>query len=166
MRYILLAGSLIILLFSCNKNREKAGKNVELYLLGSYRWVTGQCKVDSSQVVLESSPFIKNEDFLQYNSHSYQFTLTGSAHEKLRKLPGRTPFAVTVDKKVIYFGVYMPLYMSSVCFNSITMAESWDQPAGISINLASPGTMGGAGIDDQRNNPILLATLKSQGKLR
>lgn len=79
---------------------------------------------------------------------------------------GRTPFAVTVDKRVIYYAFYMPNYLSSSCDHSITMNIDWTSGNSIYLRLGYPGQLQGVPIEDKRNDPELLATLKAEGKLR
>ena len=78
----------------------------------------------------------------------------------------RTPFAITVDKQVIYYGLFKPSISSSSCDHSITMDVSWSSASKIVLRLGYPGQLPGVTIDDQRNNPILLASLEKQGKLQ
>jgi hypothetical protein len=48
--------------FSCNKDKMKAGKVVEIYSLKSYQTVAGKCQVDPSVSALEDTAIIKNQD--------------------------------------------------------------------------------------------------------
>ncbi|MEO5996228.1 MAG: hypothetical protein ABIN89_05850 [Chitinophagaceae bacterium] len=166
LRY-LLAFSLILLLASCKKDKVKAGNNVEMYLLSSYQAVSGKCQVDSSLSVLQDVPLIRNEEILQYSRSTYAYSLTISAIQKIKNLIGRTPFAITVDRKVIFYGFYMPPIMSSTCFDSITMdAVGFDQTNTMYMRQGYPGALSGVPFDDQRNNLKLIATFSNQGKLK
>lgn len=150
------------LFFSCKKDNLAGGK-LEIYLLKSYQLVPGKCQVNGDSAVLEETALVNNDDILRYHKKEYQFTLTDSSMLKIKALMDRTPFALTVNRKVVYYGIVKPIYSSSTCFHSITMDYVF--PNGkITMSLGYPG--GGTNIDDQRNNPILLAALKSQGKLR
>lgn len=166
MRYFLVFFALLLLNSSCNKDKVKAGDKVELYLLKTFQPVSGKCEVDSSQSTLQDTPLIGNDDILQYSRADYEYRLSLSALAKVKNLPGRTPFAITVDRKVIFYGFYMPPILSSTCFNSITMDLSWDQSNNMYMKLGYPGTLAGPGIDDQRNHDKLIATFLKQGKLR
>lgn len=156
----------LFIITSCNKDKVKAGNDVELYLLSSFQLVPGKCQVDSASTILQNLPLVGNQDILQYNRGTFEYTLSNAAMEKLKQLIGRTPFAITVDKKVIFFGFYMPSYMSSTCFNSITMNFSFSQSNSMFMNLGYPGELSGTFIDDQRNNPKLIVTFANQGKLK
>jgi hypothetical protein len=123
----------------------------------SCQLVAGKCLVVIAAAFLQNSTFIKKDDIFEYARTSNQYKISNAALEKFKQLPGRTPSAVTVDKKVIYNGFYMPWIMSSTCLNDIIMAESISQNA-ISMTLGYPGTITGINIEDRRKNSILIAT--------
>jgi hypothetical protein len=158
--------TLTILFFSCKKVKVDAGETVEIYLLKSYQTLAGKCQIDPSLSEIQDAAFIKNQDILGYSKTDYQFKLTDHAIEGVKVLRDRVPFAVTVDKQVIYYGFYKPYISSSSCDNSICMDINWTIGNKISLKLGYPGQTQGITIDDQRNNPILIATLKDQGKLK
>lgn len=163
MRLLLLTLTIIAICLSCKKDKVQAGENVEIFLLKTAQLVTGKCQIDSSASVIQDTPFVKNQDILEYSKANYQFALTDISIQKIRKLAEGTPFAVVVDKQVIYYGILKTGISSSSCPHSITMDN-------IGINNKITMNLGYAGadinIDDQRNNPKLLATLKNQGKLK
>lgn len=161
--FILLISAICL---SCKKGaviENQTGEKLEIYLLKSYRLVTGKCQTDAATAVLQDTAMIKNQDILEYFQAAYQFTLSDNSIKQLKALNDGTPFAVAVNKKVIYFGILKPSYSSSTCANSITM----DYVGGynkITMNLGYAGT--DINIDDQRNNSLLITTLSNQGKLR
>ncbi len=165
MRPLLFLLAIVTLACSCRKDNVKAGKTVEFYLFDSYQLETGKCQVDPSASVLEVTPFVKNEDIIAYSATGYQFKLTEAALQAIKAFGDATPFAVTVDKQVIYYAFFKPNVSSSSCDNSITMDFDLLAVDKISLKLGYPGQIQGVTIDDQRNNPLLIATLKNQGKL-
>jgi hypothetical protein len=152
--------------FSCNKDKMKAGKVVEIYSLKSYQTVAGKCQVDPSVSALEDTAIIKNQDILEYSPTNYQFKLTDPAILQVKTFRDFTPFAVTVDKRVIYYGFFKPAISSSSCNHSITMDIDWITGNTISLKLGYPGPLPGVTIKDERNNPVLIGTLSNQGKIR
>lgn len=154
-----------MLSFSCKKEDVKSGKTVEIYALKKYQLVPGKCQIDAALSEIDDTPMIRNQDILQYSRTEYQFKLTAAGIEKVKALRDKTPFAVTVDKEVIYFGFYKPGISSSSCDHSITMDVSWGTDTKISVNLGYPGQLSGVTIDDQRNSPNLITALKNQDKL-
>jgi hypothetical protein len=151
---------------SCKKENAKAGENVEIYLLKTFKTITGKCQVDPSTAVLERTPIVTNQDIVEYSQTAYTFKLSENAIEKIKKLKDFAAFGVTVDKQIIYYGFFKPGYSSSSCDNSITMDIDWAANDKILLSLGYPGTLQGVSIDDRRNDATLIATLKNQGKLR
>jgi hypothetical protein len=163
MQRLLFILTITIICLSCKKDKVPAGEMLEIYLLKSFQVVTGKCQVDAATSTLQDTALVKNQDILEYFRDSHQFTLADSTIQKLKGLNDGTPFAIAIDKQVIYFGILKPSYSSSSCANSITM--DYVLPGNkISMNLGYAGT--DVNIDDRRNNPKIIATLKDQGKLR
>lgn len=165
MKRLLFLVTISILFFSCNKN-STTGKAVEIYLLKTHQRVAGKCQVDAGTAVLQDTPIIRNHDIISYSKTAYTFEFTNTGFAKVKALIGREAFAVTVDKQVVYYGYYMPPILSSSCDQSITMSDLFSGPNKMTVNLGYPGITAGSTIDDQRNNPHLIATLSAQDKLR
>lgn len=151
--------------WACKKDNLQAGEKLEIYLLSTTQFVSGACQVDPSKSVVQDSAFIKNEDILSYSSSNYQFIFTKSAYDKIKTLNPRTVLVVAVDKQLIYYSVYFPIYFNSICDKSIVWDFNLDASNGITMKLGYPGMIQGSSITDNRNDPTILATLKSQGKL-
>jgi competence protein ComGF len=172
MKLVILILSTLTVFSSCEKKSkvdkdEPSGKNeVAIYILKSSRQVPGFCKVDPSTAVLSDTPLVKNNEIIEYFKSAREFRLTTEAQRRISMLRERTNFAVTVDKKVIYYGVNMPLTMSSTCPNSITMHINIPQQDRIVLQLGYPAQAADPGIADERNNEKLLNALESQNKLR
>lgn len=166
MRSLLFILVLTACCLSCKKDTIKAGGTVEIYLLKTIQTVSGKCQIEASASILQDTATIKNQDILGYSQTNYEFKLTATAIQKVRTFRDFTPFAVTVDKQVIYYGFFKPGFSSSSCDNSITMDVDWTTGNKISLRLGYPGSLQGVTVDDQRNNPKLIATLKNQGKLK
>ena len=166
MRTFLLISILVAISFGCNRDNASAGEPVEIYLLKDFQLIANKCQVDPSASSVQFIPTVANNDILEYSSNDYQFNLTASALERIKALKDRTPFAVTVNKEVVYYGFFKPGFSSSSCDHSITMDVVWGQPGRIFMRLGYPGMLPGVTIDDQRNNPRLLSALHKQRKLR
>ena len=159
--WLILLGFIPVL--SCTKDHNDHNWQVEVYLLSSSSLIPGQCAVNPATAVLENTAFIKNDEIVSYDMTEYKFFLSAAASQKMRALQLSAPFAVTVNKEVIYFGIIMPMTMSSTCDHSITVSPLGDQ---LWVRLGYPGLMTGIVIDDQRNNSKLIGALRSQGKLK
>jgi len=166
MRKVLLILIIISASLSCKKDKIKAGDTVEFYLLKTYQVINRRCQIDPSATILRDTAMIRDQDIIQYSQNNYEFTLSNAAIEKVKTLKDQTPFAVTVDKQVVYYGFFKPSYSSSSCDYSITMDIAWTFRDKISLRLGYPGVLDGITIDDQRNHPKLVATLRKQGKLK
>ena len=158
--------TLSTIFFSCKKDTTKAGEKVEIYILKTYKTVVGKCQVDPSTAVLQNTPTVTNDDIIEYSPTAYTFKLSDNAIEKIKNLKDFAAFAVTVDKRLIYYGFFKPGYSSSSCDHSITMDIAWAANDKILMSLGYPGPMQSITIADERNNPLLIATLQAQGKLK
>ena len=161
--YVLTMAAICI---ACKKDNTNTGETVEIYLLKTYQTITAKCQIDPSVSVLQDTATIKNKDFLEYSKTDYQFKLTDAAIQKVKTFRDNMPFAVTVDKQVVYYGFFKPNISSSSCNNSITMDLDLTSGNKISLRLGYPIQAQGVTIDDQRNDPKLIATLNKQGKLK
>jgi len=147
-----------LLFITCKKNDNEA--KVEIYALKTYSLVPTQCKVEPTSAVLADTPLIKNENILGYSQAAYEFMVDSAGSSKVRDLQGA--FAVTVNKQIIYYGIFKPFTSSSSCNQSITISAISNK---LMVRLGYP-TLTGIYIDDQRNNPILITALQKQGKLQ
>jgi len=163
MRLLLFILTACIICLSCKKDNVKAGETVEIYLLKNNQTITGKCQIDPAVATLQDTAIVKNQDILEYYKANNQFALSDNSMQKMRALADRTPLAVVVDKQVVYYAILKPSYSSSSCTSSITV-DYVGTGNRITMNLGYAGA--DLDIDDQRNNPKLLATLKNQGKLR
>ena len=137
MRALIYVLTLATLSFSCSKNKVNTGESVEIYLLEKYQTVAGKCQIDPSVSVLQNTATIKNQDILEYSTANHKFTLSDPAIQKVKAFRDFTPFAVTIDKRVIYYGFFKPAISSSSCNNSITMDVDWTTGNKISLNLGT-----------------------------
>ena len=166
MRPLLFILTMTAICLSCKTGNINTKETVEIYLLKTYKTVAAKCQIDTSFSVLQDTATIKNQDILEYSKTDYQFKLTDTAIQKVKAFRNKMPFAVTVDKQVIYYGFFKPSTSSSPCDHSITMDIDWTSGNKILLRLGYHGQTQGVTIDDQRNNPKLIAALKKQGKLR
>jgi hypothetical protein len=167
MRRFIVTLIIALSLAACKKDKPTDIKQVEIYLLESYQLVPGKCQVDVSSASLKNSALVTNEDILWYSKRDYEYGLTSNAIQKINALSGRTPFALTLDKEIIFIGVYMPPIMSSTCDQSITMyVNTISNKAILSLGYPYGLQSGSSSISDQRNNPRLVNALFRQRKLK
>ena len=163
MRLLLFILTACVICFSCKKDNVKAGETVEIYLLKNNLPVADKCQIDPASATLQDTAIVKNQDILEYYEANKQFALSDNSMQKIKTLADRTPLALVVDKQVVYYAILKPSYSSSSCSSSITV-DYVGTGNRITMNLGYAGA--DLDIDDQRNNPKLISTLKNQGKLR
>ena len=117
MRLFLIFIATMTICLSCEKETGSGGETVEIYELKTIQTVAGKCQIDPALSVIQNSPTINNRDILEYWKTTYEFKLSDAGFEKVKSFKDRTAFAVTVDKKVIYYGFFKPSYSSSSCDN-------------------------------------------------
>lgn len=166
MRFLLTISFIWLLFFSCKKDNHQTGGSIEIYLLTSYELVPGKCEIKPLSAVLQNTPLVHNNEILEYSATTYEYRLSDSAIRKIKLLLPRIPFALTVDKQVIFYGMNVPRYISSTCDHSIVMTTGLSGDNKVQMLLGYPGISLNPDIDDQRNNEKLLAVLALQGKLR
>ena len=155
-----------IVFLSCKKDKPWPKREVEFSLLKSYQFVSGKCQVDASTAILETLPLVTNDDILWYSKNNYEFGLTANAIQKINAAAGRSAFAVTVDKEVIFLAVYMPGFMSSTCDHSITMDVNTLSNVA-TMHLGYPVYRRSANlINDQRNNPFFISGAFQPGEIK
>ncbi len=166
MRSLFFILTMTVIYLSCKTGNINAEETVEIYLLKTYKTVAAKCQIDSSFSVLQDTATIKNKDILEYSKRDYQFKLTDIAIQKVKAFRNKMPFAVTVNKQVIYYGFFKPSISSSSCDHSITLDIDRTSGNKILLRLGYPEQLQSVTIEDRRNNPKLIAALKKQGKLR
>ncbi len=160
------------MLISCRKsdsnNIAGASGKVEIYLLDKAVWVPGKCQVDASKSIIDAQPIIMDSDIVAYYSSENAFEVNAVAFQRIIGLSDKTAFAVTLNKEVIYYGIYKPIFSSSSCDHSITMSTLTFNinEFRLRMGLGYPGLLQGITVEDQRNQTNLLSALEKQGKLK
>jgi hypothetical protein len=117
---------------------------------------------------LANKPIISTADVVSYNSSTHEITLTHAAYERvagLQVLMMGKSFVVCVDKKPVYWGVFMA-YVSSYLFPGVTIMQPLPnmQFDIITIDLGYPSTGYYDGVDPRGNTEIMQA-LRQANKL-
>jgi len=74
-----------------------------------------------------------------------------------------TGFALAVDSEIVFMAYFVPAYSSSAIPNEICV-EPYSSSGKFAFNLGYPGS-GYFEKEDLRNHPLIISTLKSDGKL-
>jgi len=171
MRLFLTLG-LVFLLNSCDKeeNFEPSGKSIAFYYISEYQKIDNTFKIIDSTVVISDTKIIDYSDIISYSSKDYTFTVSDSLSDRLNDFENHSihgvPFALAIDKKIIYTGYFWASYSSMSC-DWITI-----DPLNISgknelkVRLGYPGMIQGDSIPDKRNDSRLIEVLKKDKKLK
>ena len=162
---------LILLISGCEKyqSERQPGYGLEFYLIKEFQKIGTSYKIDNSTVKLSDSVIIYYDDIISYNSESCTFTVTESCANKLNDFKNNhihgTPFAVTVDKQIIYSG-YFWCGFSSSSIDWITIDPlNYSGKNRLRVSLGYPGLFQGDYIPDNRNDNRILDILRRDGKL-
>ncbi len=110
---ILVLSFSILVLFGCEKD---SGIGLEIYTLRSYQTKPNSQEIISGTEKLTKNPIISYNDILFYDSTNHYFMIDSLKGNELRKInwpTNGTPFALTINKEVIYSGNFVPGYSSS-----------------------------------------------------
>lgn len=163
---------LTILLFAgCDKYQyaRQPGSGLEFYLIKDFQRAGNSAKIINSSVVLSDSVIIYYDDIVSYDSDNFVFTLTESCADKLNDFENNyihgTPFAVTIDREIIYTG-YFWCGFSSASVDWVTIDPlNYSGKNQLRVSLGYPGLMQGDYIPDNRNDFRILSLLRKDGKL-
>ena len=160
--------------FSCSKTdstdslRSGASGKIEIYLLSTTVFTSGKCEVNASQSKIAEVPIISNDDIVAYYTAEHEFEVKAAAFQKIISLADKTAFVVTLNKQVVYYGIYKPFISSSSCDHSITMSTLTYNinQFRLKMGLGYPGLLQGINVDDLRNETNVMSALEKQGKLK
>ena len=163
---------LIIILFAgCEKYQYERmpGRGLEFYLIKDFQREGSSAKIINSTVKLSDSVIIYYDEIISYNPDMYAFTVTERCAEKLNDFRNNhihgTPFAVTVDKEIIYTG-YFWCGFSSSSVDWVTIDPlNYSGKNQLRVSLGYPGLFQGDYIPDNRNDYRILEILRGDGKL-
>jgi hypothetical protein len=162
----------IILLYSgCeNYNYEgQLGYGLEFYWIKEFERIGTTSKIINSSVILSDSIIISYDNILSYNPDTYTFTVTEKTANylndfKYKSIHG-TPFAVTVDKQIIYTGYFWAGF-SSATVDWVTIDPlNYSGKNQLRVQLGYPGLVQGDYIPDNRNDKRILDVLQRDSKL-
>jgi len=162
---------LILLLTGCEKylSPRQQGYGLEFYLIKDFQRIGTSAKIINSNVNLSDSVIIYYDEILSYNSDTYTFTVTESCANKLNDFKNNhihgKPFAVTVDKELIYTGYFWCGFSSSMVDWVTIDPLNYSGKNQLPVSLGYPGLFQGDYIPDNRNDYRILDILRRDGKL-
>lgn len=161
----------LLLISSCKKERETSTGRVDIYLLKSFSFsinqTTNPVTHTISNAIVADTPFVSNSEIRYYNKDTYTFRLDANVKERIKNYGPDKAFAVTVDGRPVYYGVFHPAYMSSMVYGL-----TYIDPIGLTANNSLPiiyiQINGSTTLQnlDRRNAGELLNALKESKRLR
>ena len=161
----------IFFLTSCEKYQSvrQPGYGVEFYRIEDFQKLGSSSKIINSTVKLSNSVIIYYDEIKSYNPDTYTFTVSENCANKLNDFENNhihgTPFAVTVDKEIIYTGYFWCGFSSSGVDWVTIDPLNYSGNNLLRVSLGYPGLIQGDYIPDDRNDHRILDILRIDGKL-
>lgn len=161
--FLSLAG---LLLAGCKKEH---GTRVDIYVLKSFTSSIDQSYMPPittiTNQVLESTPFVTDDDIISYSRDSRTFTLRKDIKSIIQNFGADKAFAVTVDGNIMYCGIFHPAYLSSLPFGIAMIDPILSDNKQLRIDFV---TNTGLYLHprDQRNDDQIIHALQITGRLR
>jgi hypothetical protein len=161
----------ILLVLARAQALAQASLQVEIYILKSYSTKVTEHKQSTyitsiTNAILNDSPLVRDKDIIAYDPSTTTFHLRRNLNETFKELKEDEAFAVTVNKKPIYYGFFHPCYLPDLKLGIATIEPS---KAGIDKTLVIRYITTFYHLPlkrfDKRNNRTLLKTLKSSNRL-
>ena len=163
--------ALILIISGCEKYQysRQPGYGLEFYSIMDYQRISNSYKIINSTVKLSDSVIIYYDEILFYSPEKHTFTVTKNCADRLNDFENNhihgTPFAVTVNKQIIYTG-YFWCGFSSSGVDWITIDPlNYSGKNKLPVSLGYPGLIEGDYIPDNRNDNRILDILRRDGKL-
>jgi hypothetical protein len=154
---------LILTLAGCEKD---SGIGLEIYLLEDYQTKAYSHEIISGSEKLSKDPNIYYTEIISYNATEHFFVIDPAKADQMRKKSwptSGTPFALTINKQIIYSGHLIPGYSSSgsdwYSIDPLTLGGK------LRVTLGYPGDHPNFGDADRRNDPRIINLLGKDNKL-
>ncbi len=112
-KLITVLAALLQTLSGCEKDSRS---DLEIYILKDYQTKSPGHEIIPGSERLPKDPFIYYFDIISYDSTDHYFVIDSSKSREMSKTPWPTQgtaFALTIDRKIIYSGYFIPGYSSS-----------------------------------------------------
>ena len=169
---LIFAFGLVLFLNSCDKenNFQPSGKSIDFYYISEYQKINNSFKIIDSTVVISDTKIIDYSDIVSYSSKNYTFVVSDSISDRLNDFEHHSihgvPFALAIDKEIIYTGYFWVSYSSMGCdWITIDPLDILGDNK-LTVRLGYSGMIQGDIIPDKRNDLRLIEILKNDNKLK
>jgi hypothetical protein len=151
---------------SCEKdsrNEKEITGEICFYLLKSYKTRDNSMEIITGSARIADKPIIGYKDITSYNTILNVYTISKDARDKVTSLTSSLtgqPFAVTIDKEIIYTGYFWPVTSPVDCdwiHIDPLFIDFWD---GLKVMPADNSEQ-----SNPANNPDLIKILRRDKKL-
>jgi hypothetical protein len=149
--------------------KKEHGSRVDVFLLKSFSSSIDTTKTPAihiiSNAILKDSPLIADHDIIFYTKETCTFTCRKDIQSVIQNYGPDKAFAVMVDSKVIYYGVFHPLYQSSLTYGVATISPFLLRNNELRVDFIN---LTGTYVSqlDKRNDARILASLNASGRLK
>ncbi len=146
---------LLFVLISCEKDENSipSGKSIDFYYISEYKNIDNSFKIIDSSVVISDSKIIDYSDIISYSSKNYTFVVSDSISDRLNDFKNHSihgvPFALVINKEIIYTGYFWASYSSSSCDWITIDPLDFLGNNELTVQLGYPGMMQGDNIPDK-----------------
>jgi hypothetical protein len=161
-----LCAILTILLLGFLSCKKDSGFGLEIYLLKGYQIKPSSQEIIAGSEKLSKNPVIYYHNVIYYDSTNHYFKIDSLKAVELNRTNWTTqgtPFALTIDKHIIYSGYFVPGYSSSGCGWFCIDPLSFNEQ--IRVTLGYPGDRQELIPIDPRNDARIISCLKTDNKL-
>lgn len=163
--HLIIAFCLFGVSISCSKT--ELNSNGKLYVYPIENFTTEPMSDVIQTFTLSEYAIIKDKDILSYNSKDFSFKINHNASKELLLTTGLYkpyPFAVVLDKEVIYTGYFWPSTLSKSCDWLVSDPILVKTENIFKINLGYPESVV-HDIKDLRSNNRLSSYMRESGRL-
>jgi len=157
---------MLILLAGCKKEH---GSRVDIYLLRSFTLGIDTTKTPTintiTNAIIADTPLVADRDIEFYTKETFTFTLGKDIQSIIQNYGHDKAFAVAVNNQVVYYGVFHPMYLSSVVIGISTISPFLYKHNELKIDFVN---LTGTYVSqlDKRNDSRIVNTLRATNRLR
>ena len=167
MRSILLICLISVFFAACEKGSDS---RVDIYMLKSFTINTNQSTPPGmstiSNAVLEATPLVSDKAIEYYTQSTTTFKLKKDIKPIIEDYSTDKAFAVTVNGKAVYYGLFHPAYLSSLTIGLATIDPFLYNEKELIVQFVEIEDNVDLQKLDKRNDERIITAFSSSGRLR